>query len=198
MRSAILRNHLNTPLSRTMRERLCINYLSVTQIRIEASISAWCRLLFFFFIFYCCYFLSTEKFTAIFLAFIIDEKKSIYDYDVLSECVASKLSSLPYHTKIVVGAPRRIIIDEFPEMLSIGSPGRLISPSIFNSMIEVFIKRYHKVDLVSMMRELLRTRPEIFFKLDMDDICIRNNLSTLPSFEKRKEQELERHLSHVD
>ena len=107
--------------------------------------------------------------------------------------MASKLSSLPYHTKIVVGAPRRIIIDEFPEMLSIGSPGRLISPSIFNSMIEVFIKRYHKVDLVSMMRELLRTRPEIVFKLDMDD-----NLSTLPSFEKRKEQELERHLSHVD
>ena len=44
-----------------------------------------------------------------------------------------------------------------------------------------------------MMRELLRTRPEIVFKLDMDD-----NLSTLPSFEKRKEQELERHLSYVD
>ena len=145
------------------------------------------------FIFYCCYFLSTEKFTAIFLAFIIDEEISIYDYDVLSECVASKLSSLPYHTKIVVGAPRRIIIDDFPEMLSIGSPGKPISPSIFNSMIEVFIKRYHKVDLVSMMRELLRTRPEIVFKLDMDD-----NLSTLPSFEKRKEQELERHLSYVD
>ena len=173
----------------------------VSDIRIETSFSAWCRqqllaflsLCSFLFIFYCCYFRSTEKFTAIFLAFIIDEKKSIYDYDVLSECVASKLSSLPYHTKIVVGAPRRIIIDEFPEMLSIGSPGKLISPSIFNSMIEVFIKRYHKVDLVSMMRELLRTRPEIVFKLDMDD-----NLSTLPSFEKRKEQELERHLSYVD
>ncbi|CAH3148387.1 unnamed protein product [Pocillopora meandrina] len=49
---------------------------------------------------------NQEKFTAIFLAFIIDEKQSIYDYDVLSECVASKLSSLPYHTKTVVGAPR--------------------------------------------------------------------------------------------
>ena len=140
------------------------------------------------FIFYCCYFLSTEKFTAIFLAFIIDEKKSIYDYDVLSECVASKLSSLPYHTKIVVGAPRRRIIDKVPEMLSIGPQGWLI-PSIFSSMIEIFIKRYQKVDLVSMMRELSRTFPELIFGLGMIDI--QSNLSTLPSFEKRKEQELE-------
>ena len=99
--------------------------------------------------------------------------------------MASKLSSLPYHTKIVVGAPRGIIIDKVPEMLSIGSPDRSISSSIFNSMIEIFIKRYHKVDLVSMMRELLRTS-----KRGMNDI--RSNLSTLPSFEKRKEQELER------
>ena len=104
--------------------------------------------------------------------------------------MASKLSSLPYHTKIVVGAPRRIIIDKVPEMLSIGSPGRPFTSSIFNSMIEIFIKRYYKVDLVSMMRELLRTRAEIAFKLGMNDI--RSNLSTLPSFEKRKEQELER------
>lgn len=195
MRCAILRNHLNTPLSRSMREGLCINYLSVTQnlIGLSSSAIALLFLVSVLFIYILLYFRSTEKFTAIFLAFIIDEKKSIYDYDVLSECVASKLSSLPYHTKIVVGAPRRIIIDDFPEMLSIGSPGKPISPSIFNSMIEVFIKRYHKVDLVSMMRELLRTRPEIVFKLDMDD-----NLSTLPSFEKRKEQELERHLSYVD
>ena len=195
MRCAILRNHLNTPLSRSMREGLCINYLSVTQnlIGLSSSAIALLFLVSVLFIYILLYFRSTEKFTAIFLAFIIDEKKSIYDYDVLSECVASKLSSLPYHTKIVVGAPRRIIIDDFPEMLSIGSPGKPISPSIFNSIIEVFIKRYHKVDLVSMMRELLRTRPEIVFKLDMDD-----NLSTLPSFEKRKEQELERHLSYVD
>ena len=195
MRCAILRNHLNTPLSRSMREGLCINYLSVTQnlIGLSSSAIALLFLVSVLFIYILLYFRSTEKFTAIFLAFIIDEEKSIYDYDVLSECVASKLSSLPYHTKIVVGAPRRIIIDDFPEMLSIGSPGKPISPSIFNSIIEVFIKRYHKVDLVSMMRELLRTRPEIVFKLDMDD-----NLSTLPSFEKRKEQELERHLSYVD
>ena len=142
------------------------------------------------FIFYFCYFLSTEKFTAIFLAFIIDEEESIYDYDVLSECVASKLSSLPYHAKIVVGAPRWKIIDKVPEMLSIGSSGRPITSSIFNSMIEIFIKRYHKVDLVSMMRELLRTCPELISKRGMNDI--RSNLSTLPSFEKRKEQELER------
>ena len=141
-------------------------------------------------IFYCCYFLSTEKFTAIFLAFIIDEKKSIYDYDVLSECVASKLSSLPYHAKIVVGAPRWKIIGKVPEILSIGSPVRPVTSSIFNSMIEIFIKRYHKVDLVSMMRELLRKCPELIFQRGMSDI--RSNLSTLPSFEKRKEQELER------
>ena len=99
--------------------------------------------------------------------------------------MASKLSSLPYHTKIVVGAPREEIIDGVPEMLSIGSPVRPITSSIFNSMIEIFIKRYHKVDLVSMMRELLRTSKRV-----MNDI--RSNLSTLPSFEKRKEQELER------
>ena len=99
--------------------------------------------------------------------------------------MASKLSSLPYHSKIVVDAPWRRIIDKVPEMLSIGLPGRPITSSIFNSMIEIFIKRYHKVDLVSMMRELLRTS-----KRGMNDI--RSNLSTLPSFEKRKEQELER------
>ena len=103
--------------------------------------------------------------------------------------MASKLSSLPYHTKIVVDAPWRRIIDKVPEMLSISSPGRPITSSIFNSMIEIFIKRYHKVDLVSMMRELLRTRPEIFFGRGMKDI--RSNLSTLPSFEKSNDQELE-------
>ena len=102
--------------------------------------------------------------------------------------MASKLSSLPYHTKIVVGAPRRRIIDKVPEMLSIGPQGWLI-PSIFSSMIEIFIKRYQKVDLVSMMRELSRTFPELIFGLGMIDI--QSNLSTLPSFEKRKEQELE-------
>lgn len=136
-----------------------------------------------FFIFHCCYFRSTEKFTAVFLAFIIDEKESIYDYDVLAECVASKLSSLPYHTKIVVGAPRWIIINEVPEMLSIGSPDWPINSSIFNSMIEMFVERYHELDLVSMMREFLRTKQVVS--------DIRSNLSTLPRFEKRKEQELE-------
>ena len=97
--------------------------------------------------------------------------------------MASKLSSLPYHTKIVVGVPRRIIIDEVPEMLSIGSPDRPINSSIFNSMIEMFVKRYHELDLVSMMREFLRTERVVS--------DIRSNLSTLPRFEKRKEQELE-------
>ena len=97
--------------------------------------------------------------------------------------MASKLSSLPYHTKIVVGVPRRIIIDEVPEMLSIGSPDRPINSSIFNSMIEMFVERYHELDLVSMMREFLRTERVVS--------DIRSNLSTLPSFEKRKEQELE-------
>ena len=104
--------------------------------------------------------------------------------------MASKLSSLPYHTKIVVGAPRGKIVRKVPEMLSIGSPDRPITSSIFNSMIEIFIKRYHKVDLVSMMRELLRTCPELISKRGMNDF--RSNLSTLPSFEKRKELELER------
>ena len=84
--------------------------------------------------------------------------------------MASKLSSLPYHTKIVVGAPRGIIIGKVPEMLSIDSPGRPITSSIFNSLIEIFIKRYHKVDLVSMMRELLRTNPELIYMPGMKAI----------------------------
>ena len=104
--------------------------------------------------------------------------------------MASKLSLLPSHTKIVVGAPRWMIINKVPEILSIGSPFMPITSSIFNSMIDIFIKRYHKVDVVSMMRELLRTCPELTFDRGMNDI--RSNLSTLPSFEKRKEQELER------
>ena len=103
--------------------------------------------------------------------------------------MASKLSSLPYHTKIVVGAPNKILTDKVPEMLSFGYPGRSINSSIFNSMIEIFIKRYHKVDLVSMMSELLRTNPELIHMPDVN--CIQSNLSTLPRFEKRKEQELE-------
>ena len=104
--------------------------------------------------------------------------------------MASKLSSLPYHTKIVVGAPKTIVTNNVPEFLSIGSSFIPITSSIFNSMIDIFIKRYHKVDVVSMMRELLRTCPELAFDRGMNDI--RSNLSTLPSFEKRKEQELER------
>ena len=173
----------------------------VSDIRIETSFSAWCRqqllaflsLCSFLFIFYCCYFRSTEKFTAIFLAFIIDGKESIYDYDVLSGCMASKLTSLPYHTKIVVGVSRRRIIDEVPEMLSICFPGIPISSSIFNSMMEIFIQRYHKLDLVSMMRELLRTLHKQIFEVRHGfSNYIRSNLSTLPKFEKRKEQELER------
>ena len=104
--------------------------------------------------------------------------------------MASKLSSLPYHTKIVVGVPKANVTRKVPEILSIGSPFMPITSSIFNSMIDIFIKRYHKVDLVSMMRELLRKCPELSSKLGMIDI--RSNLSTLPSFEKRKEQELER------
>ena len=104
--------------------------------------------------------------------------------------MASKLLSLPYHTKIVVGAPKTIVANNVPEFLSIGSSFIPITSSIFNSMIEIFIKRYHKADLVSMMKELLRTCPELTFERGMNDI--RSNLSTLPSFEKRKEQELER------
>lgn len=132
---------------------------------------------------------NQEKFTAIVLVFIIDEKKSIYNYDDLAECVASKLTSLPHHTKVVVGAPRSIIIDKVPEILSVGSPGRPLKSSIYNSMIEIFFKRYHQLDLISMMRELKRTCPELNPERRMD--VIRSNLSTLPSFEKRKELELE-------
>ena len=159
----------------------------------SSAIACFSKSLFFLFIFYCCYFRSTEKFTAIFLAFIIDGKESIYDYGVLSECMVSKLTSLPYHTKIVVGVSRSRIIDEVPEMLSICFPGIPINSSIFNSMIEIFIQRYHKLDLVSMMRELLRTLPKQIFEVRHSfSNYIRSNLSTLPKFEKRKEQELER------
>lgn len=112
-----------------------------------------------------------------------------FTIDDLAECVASKLTSLPYHTKVVVGAPRSIIIDKVPEILSVGSPGRPLKSSIYNSMIEIFFKRYHQLDLISMMRELKRTCPELDPLRRMD--VIRSNLSTLPSFEKRKELELE-------
>ncbi|PFX16508.1 uncharacterized protein LOC111342099 isoform X1 [Stylophora pistillata] len=132
---------------------------------------------------------NQEKFTAIVLVFVIDERKSIYNYDDLAECVASKLTSLPHHTKVVVGAPRSIIIDKVPEILSVGSPGMPLKSSIYNSMIEIFFKRYHQLDLISMMRELKRTCPELNPERRMD--VIRSNLSTLPSFEKRKAQELE-------
>ena len=105
-------------------------------------------------LFYC--FRSTEKFTAIVLAFIVDKRESIEDFDVSSECVKSKLTSLPNHTKILIGGPWRKVIIDIPEFLSVGTPIRLMNSSIVNSMIEIFAKRYHEMDLVSMLRELVR------------------------------------------
>ena len=105
-------------------------------------------------LFYC--FRSTEKFTAIVLAFIVDKRESIEDFDVSSEYVKSKLTSLLNHTKILVGGPWRKVIIDIPKFLSVGTPIRLMNSSIVNSMIEIFAKRYHEMDLVSMLRELVR------------------------------------------
>ena len=68
----------------------------------------------------------------------------------------SKLTSLPNHTKILVGGPWRKVIIDIPKFLSVGTPIRLMNSSIVNSMIEIFAKRYHEMDLVSMLRELVR------------------------------------------
>ena len=59
----------------------------------------------------------------------------------------SKLTSLPNHTKILVGGPWRKVIIDIPESLSVGTPIRLMNSSIVNSMIEIFAKRYHELYL---------------------------------------------------
>lgn len=128
---------------------------------------------------------NQEKFTAVVLAFIVDKRESIEDFDVSSECVKSKLTSLPNHTKILVGGPWRKVIIDIPEFLSVGTPIRLMDSSIDNSMIEIFAKRYHEMDLVSMLRELVRKQVIVSGE-------IRSHLSTHARFEKRKEQKLER------
>ena len=97
----------------------------------------------------------------------------------------SKLTSLPDHTKILVGGPWRKVIIDIPEFLSVGTPIRLMDSSIDNSMIEIFAKRYHEMDLVSMLRELVRKQVIVSGE-------IRSHLSTHARFEKRKEQKLER------
>ena len=64
----------------------------------------------------------------------------------------SKLTSLPNHTKILIGGPWRKVIIDIPESLSVGTPIRPMNSSIVNSMIEIFAKRYHEMDLASMLR----------------------------------------------
>ncbi|XP_022804876.1 uncharacterized protein LOC111342096 [Stylophora pistillata] len=132
---------------------------------------------------------NQEKFTAVFLFFIIGKTESIYDYDVLAECVASKLTSLPHHTKIVVGFPKSIIVD-IPETLSFGFRRTPMRYSVYDAMIEIFIKRHHKLDLVSMLRELKRTHLDINSVLYEDPV--HSDLSTLAMLEKKREQEPER------
>ena len=53
----------------------------------------------------------------------------------------SKLTSLPDHTKILVGGPWRKVIIDIPEFLSVGTPIRLMNSSIVNSMMYQAIPR---------------------------------------------------------
>jgi len=55
-------------------------------------------------------------------------------------------------------------------------------------MIEIFNKRWQKLDLISMMQELKRTTVKDYHMCYGHFISIKNRLSGLPTFQKKEEE----------
>ena len=115
--------------------------------------------------------------------FVIIDGSSFYDHAALRECVVEKLALIPNHTKLVVAPYEWGGIRKFRE--SFYAFG--IDKAFITSMIEIFNKRWQKLDLISMMQELCRTFSP-YDRLHKHYQFKRISLSTLPRFQKKQEE----------
>lgn len=125
---------------------------------------------------------SVEKFTLI-TVFVIIDGTSFYDHTALRECVIEKLALIPNHTKLVVAPYNWGRIQNSPETIYVAMEHK----PFFTSLIEIFNKRWQKLDLVSMMQELSRTLPR-YFRSQAHYELKEDKLSTLPRFQKMQEE----------
>jgi len=151
---------------------------------------------------------SIEIFSCVAVFIISDDE--LYSEAVLEECVIEKLALIPDHAKLVVGPSEFRGLDKVPETLRVTCPagkvrGRPIhgvyrdarDVPVFTRMIEIFNKRWQTLDLISMMQELKRTEyTHMHREYDLslgivkseNVISIKDSLSTLPTFQKKKEE----------
>ena len=126
------------------------------------------------------------------MVFIISHNE-LYSEAVLEEHVFEKFALIPDHTKLVVGSSEFRSIDKVPETLHVSCYSGFALP-LFTQMIEIFNKRWQTLDLISMMQELKRTAAADYRgypgdrMYPWDAISIKENLSTLPIFQKKEEE----------
>ena len=139
----------------------------------------------------------------------------MYSEAVLEEHVIEKLALIPDHAKLVVGPSEFRSIDKVPETLHVKYPARKLRATIhgkyrrrkvpqtlpvvyrddmdvpfFTRMIEIFNKRWQTLDLISMMQELRRTAAsDRAYDVYGDFISIKDSLSSLPTFQKKEEEQ---------
>lgn len=116
--------------------------------------------------------------------FVIIDGSSFYDHTALRECVVEKLALIPNHTKLVVAPYEWGGIRKFRESFYAFSNDK----AFITSMIEIFNKRWQKLDLISMMQELCRMTFSPYDRLHKHYQFKRIRLSTLPRFQKKQEE----------
>ena len=109
-----------------------------------------------------------------------------YSKAVLEECVVEKLGLIPDHAKLVVSPTAEFkSTAEVPETLHVMYPAHQNWP-IFTRMMEIFNKRWQRLDLISMMQELRRT-VAANYRFLARYVHIKDSLSSLPIFQKKEE-----------
>ena len=130
------------------------------------------------------FFFSIEKFTCVAVFILSDDEW--YSKAVLEECVVEKLALIPDHAKLVVSPSAEFkSTAEVPETLHVMYLAHQDFP-IFTWMMEIFNKRWQKLDLISMMQELTRT-VAADYRYRYRYVYIKDSLSSLPIFQKKEE-----------
>ena len=109
-----------------------------------------------------------------------------YSKAVLEECVVEKLALIPDRAKLVVSPTAEFkSTAEVPETLHVMYPAHQNWP-IFTRMMEIFNKRWQRLDLISMMQELKRTLAT-YDPYGARYVHIKDSLSSVPIFQKKEE-----------
>ena len=111
----------------------------------------------------------------------------LFSEAVLEELVVEKLALIPNHAKIVFSPYGWKTIDKVPETLHVSYRSYDALP-FFTRMTEIFSKRWETLDVISMMHELQRSTVKNYNLYYGDFISIKNNLSSLPAFQKKEEE----------